>query len=234
MGNNFPTNPPMVHSLSPIYHPNIDVHSKQVCLNLFSSATWLPSFGLQDAIQVSTFYRVVYRKNMHTNELCVVLWLCHQTLCNSCDWFTTIGVSSPALRQSLDCPSDMMTSSNGNIFRVTGPLWAESTGGFSSQRPVTRSFDVFFDLRLNKWVNNRDAGDLRRRRAHYDVIVMEVEITLEDVGKIGMCQITTVRTYQTFQYAFYRYALSHTVKSSQICKGFCFVYFGHIIGSLGF
>ena len=24
------------------------------------------------------------------------------------------------------------------------------TGGFSSQRPVTRSFDVFFDLRLNK------------------------------------------------------------------------------------
>ena len=44
----------------------------------------------------------------------------------------------------------MMTSSNGNIFRVTGPLWGESTGGFHSQRPVARSFDVFFDLRLNK------------------------------------------------------------------------------------
>ena len=25
------------------------------------------------------------------------------------------------------------------------------TGGFSSQRPLTHSFDVFFDLRLNKW-----------------------------------------------------------------------------------
>ena len=25
---------------------------------------------------------------------------------------------------------------------------------------------------LNSWVNNRDAGDLRRHRAHYDVIVM--------------------------------------------------------------
>ena len=49
------------------------------------------------------------------------------------------------------------------------------TGGFPSQRPVTRSFVVFFDLRLNKpvWANNRDAGDLRRHRAHYDVTVME-------------------------------------------------------------
>ena len=42
----------------------------------------------------------------------------------------------------------MMTSSNGNIFRVTGPLCGEFTGPgeFPAQRPVTRSFDVFFDL----------------------------------------------------------------------------------------
>ena len=40
--------------------------------------------------------------------------------------------------------------------------------------PVTRSFDVFFDLCLNKRLrNNREAGDLRRYRAHYDVIVMK-------------------------------------------------------------
>ena len=38
----------------------------------------------------------------------------------------------------------MMTPSNENLFRVT------VTGEFSSQRPVTRSFDVFFDLCLNK------------------------------------------------------------------------------------
>ena len=43
-------------------------------------------------------------------------------------------------------------------------------GGFPSQRPVTQSFDVFFDLHLNKvWVNNHKAGDLRLRRAHHDV-----------------------------------------------------------------
>ena len=47
------------------------------------------------------------------------------------------------------------------------------TGEFPTQRPVTRSFDVFFDLRpIYGWVNNREAGDFRRHRAHYDVILM--------------------------------------------------------------
>ena len=40
-----------------------------------------------------------------------------------------------------------------------------------SQMPITQSFDIFFDLCLNNgWVNNRGAVDLRRHRAHYDVI----------------------------------------------------------------
>ena len=47
------------------------------------------------------------------------------------------------------------------------------TGELLAQRPVTPSFDVFFDLRLiNGWINNREAGGLRRHRAHYDIIVM--------------------------------------------------------------
>ena len=50
---------------------------------------------------------------------------------------------------------NMMTSSNGNIFRATCPLWGESTGGFPSQRSVTQSFDIFFDVRLNKWLNKQ-------------------------------------------------------------------------------
>ena len=34
-------------------------------------------------------------------------------------------------------------------------------------------FDVFFDLRPNNgWGNNREAGDLKRHRAHYDVTIM--------------------------------------------------------------
>ena len=53
------------------------------------------------------------------------------------------------------------------ICAVNSPV----SGEFPSQRPVTRSFDVFFDLN-NDWVNNHQAGDLRRHRAHYDVTVM--------------------------------------------------------------
>ena len=153
-----------------------------------------------------------------------------------------------------------MTSSNGNIFRVTGPLCGEFTGPgeFPTQRPVTRSFDVIFDLRLNKrlskqprgwwfetllrslwrhrnakeagsenvcvhddvikwkhfprnwspvnsphkgqwrgallfylicvwindWVNNRESGDLRPNRAHYDVAVMRMSCVWERSGPL--------------------------------------------------
>ena len=54
----------------------------------------------------------------------------------------------------------MMTSSNGNIFRVTGPLCGEFTGPgeFPAQRPVTGSFDVFFYLRLNKRLSKQQWG----------------------------------------------------------------------------
>ena len=62
-----------------------------------------------------------------------------------------------------------MTSSNGNIFRITGhlcgefpgPQWAGNSpvpSEFPAQRPVTRSFDVFFDLRLNKRLNKQSWG----------------------------------------------------------------------------
>ena len=61
----------------------------------------------------------------------------------------------------------MMTSSNGNIFRVRN---SPVPGEFPAQRPVTRSFDVFFDL--HAWVNNGEAGALRRHRVHYDVTAM--------------------------------------------------------------
>ena len=41
------------------------------------------------------------------------------------------------------------------------------TGGFLLQRPVTRSFGVFFDVRLNKRLNkNRGPVDLRRHDVH--------------------------------------------------------------------
>ena len=67
----------------------------------------------------------------------------------------------------------MVTSLNGNIFRVTGLLCGEFTDHrwLPVQRPVTRSFNVFFDLCLNKRLR-KQSGDLRRHRAHYDVPIM--------------------------------------------------------------
>ena len=49
------------------------------------------------------------------------------------------------------------------------------TGEFSTQRPVTRSFDVFFDLHLNKRLSK--AGNLKLHRVHYDVIIFGGQIT---------------------------------------------------------
>ena len=61
----------------------------------------------------------------------------------------------------------IMTSSNGNIFHVTGHLCGEFTGQLRGA--------FMFSLicaRINRWANNREAGDLRRYRAQYDVTVM--------------------------------------------------------------
>ena len=48
------------------------------------------------------------------------------------------------------------------------------TGKFPVQRRVTQNFDIFFDLRLNQQLRNGNAGDLRRLRAHYDAIVIDI------------------------------------------------------------
>ena len=69
----------------------------------------------------------------------------------------------------------MMTSSNGTIFRVTGHLCGDFTG--HRWIPHTKASDpaLMFSLicsLINGWINNRETGDLRRHRAHYDVVVM--------------------------------------------------------------
>ena len=56
----------------------------------------------------------------------------------------------------------MMTLSNGIFLALLALCVGNSpvTGEFPSQRPVTRSFDAFFDLRLNEF-NNRNASDAK-------------------------------------------------------------------------
>ena len=92
----------------------------------------------------------------------------------------------------------MMTSSNGNIFRVAGPLCEEFTGQRWNPRAHKGQWRgaVMFSLtcaRINGWVNNREAGDLRRNCAHYDITVMLCRLcvtTISDTGCLpntGLC-----------------------------------------------
>ena len=65
-----------------------------------------------------------------------------------------------------------MTLPNGNIFRVTGPLWGESTGESSSQSQRRRA--LMFSLICawtGGWANNWISGDLKCHRSNYDVMV---------------------------------------------------------------
>ena len=90
---------------------------------------------------------------------------------DSFQWWTynTLNIQCPSYRLCLllqyipriiHVVDAMITSSNGNIFRVTGPLCGEFTGPgeFPSQRPATRNFDVFFDLRLNNRLSKQSWG----------------------------------------------------------------------------
>ena len=81
-----------------------------------------------------------------------------------------------------------MTSSNGNIFRVTGHLCGEFTGPWWNPHTGQSRGALVFSLIcvwIKGWVNNRDAGDLRRYRAHYDVIVMGKKKAIVDTSDIA-------------------------------------------------
>ena len=79
----------------------------------------------------------------------------------------------------------MMTSSNGNIFRVTGPLCGEHKGQWRGTLMAS-----LICIWINGWVNNREAGDLRRHRGDYNVILMIDTLSTVHFFRIilGECQ----------------------------------------------
>ena len=96
----------------------------------------------------------------------------------------------------------MMTSSNGNISHITGPLCGE----FAGYRwiPLTKASEtelLLFSLIctwINGWVNNHEPGDLRCHRAHYEVTVMlkshdgkVLELLYEDILQLFLFQTRT-------------------------------------------
>ena len=118
-------------------------------------------------------------------------WKCFHLMTSSCEWnrFTACNTNcNQALFwycfmnfTSDNCAANitqvkfMMTSSNGKVFRVSDHLCGEFTGQW--RRALMLSLICTW---INVWVNNREAGDLRRYRAHYDVTVMLSTFTCND------------------------------------------------------
>ena len=99
--------------------------------------------------------------------------LCEQNITNqNLKNRPTQGISQESGRQLLTWWRHQMETFPALLALCAGnsPVADESP----SQSPVTRSFDIFFGLRLNGCANNRYAGDFSHNRAHYDVTVMSI------------------------------------------------------------
>ena len=116
-------------------------------------------------ILLSSFAGQLIFNNYELMELCA----------HSCLWNESRDISSRNGHQG-DILPFMKPSSNGNIFRATGPLCGEFTG--PRWIPCTKASNaelwcfLWSAPWINGWVNNREPRDLRRHRAHYNVLEM--------------------------------------------------------------
>ena len=126
----------------------------------------------------------------------------------------------------------MLTSSNGNLFRVTGHLCGEFTG--HRWIPHTKGqwrgalMCSLICPWMNDWVNNREAGDLIRNRVHYDVTVMILGViamesqTPKAFNQHGDCWCCVWYISVAFPHPRGAYRFSGVVK---ICWDFIRIYF---------
>ena len=85
-----------------------------------------------------------------------------------------------------------MTSPNGSIFRFTGHLCREFTDHRWILRAKASDAELWFSLIctwIKGWVNNREAGYLRRHRVHYDVTVMTSLTYKLWIGNLSYCDL---------------------------------------------
>ena len=127
-------------------------------------------------------------------------WVCHSCSCGASPylldsdnhWQEERFMSAhkweeSALRGGAYLWNHMMTSSNRNIFCITGPLCGEFPG--DRWIPLTKASDaelwcfVWSVPWIKGWVNNHETGDLRRHYAHYDVTVITFCITVSLWGE---------------------------------------------------
>ena len=138
------------------------------CLSIVRIIAWNKletSLNKQHTITCTNDDPVKWRKYVTTKPQCVnceaqkhftvsrqTFWII------SCDHRQCIRNHSSTKETTLQ--STMMTSSKENISVLLAICAGNSsvTGEFPSQRPVTGSFDVFVDLRLNKRLSKQSSG----------------------------------------------------------------------------
>ena len=115
-------------------------------------------------------------------DVTTLSWYNHAIINTSCGRMLVIadykGRIDSCLSEDMFLCLAMMTSSNGNNFRVTGPFMfvrginrSPVNSPHKGQWHVALKFS-FICAWTNGCANNRDAGDFTRHRAHYDVTVM--------------------------------------------------------------
>ena len=104
------------------------------------------------------------------------------------------------------------------------------TGEFPSQRPVTRSFEIFFDLRPNERLNKQPkTSDLRRRL--YGAIVMAIKYHTLNINKTSISGLNLIQPHTSGKFrgnkALHIYAKCvaqfHGLTTSRRCYSCCFM-----------
>ena len=101
------------------------------------------------------FTRKLYVWRRSTSVLCLLTQVIWELTMSLISWDHFMWPEMTDTKETVFmCSSIKMTSSNGYSFRVTGHLCGE----FPAQRPVTRRFDIFFDMCLNKRLRKQSWG----------------------------------------------------------------------------
>ena len=123
-------------------------------------------------------------------------FICHcscylHSLLTTCYHYTAVGKCCTYVFILFDC--FMMTKSNGNNSVLLALCLQNSpvTGEFASQRPVAQSFDVFFDLLLNKRLSKQSRHQWFETPSpsvwHHCNVMVSSHLTVYSWQSVHMC-----------------------------------------------
>ena len=131
----------------------------------------------------------------------------------------------------------MVMSSYGNSSALLAPCEGNHRSQLDSRKkPVARSCDASLIYAwTNDWPNNRDAGDLRRHRAHHDVTIMPWTDMLlpfiwssTSIGGLHIVYLTTNRT-TVLSIHFYCAILQNHLSSAMLVSNICLAMYMPVI-----